>query len=460
MNERPTPVAQAPPAPATPARAPVRATQFEIELTDLAHGPFAVGRLEGQAVLVRGGVPGDRVIVRVTRRHARHLVADIVRILHPGPGRRRAPCPFHPACGGCPWQDVRYSDQLAAKVKNVRREVIRLTGGTDVVAVPAPAPSEWGYRRRIRLHVDSRRRIGFLRAQSHDAVEIDACLVAEDRLNAAIPAVRTLLRRLSTPVTECEILSRGELPGVALRIVGPHPPVRADAQEIARFLAAHPEVAGVVVLAPRFSRSWGDPRRRIAAADGEALDLAPLAFTQVNEDANHQLVASVVAAVTGVTASAEGTTSAASPGSPVRMLELHAGAGNFTRALAGVVATIHAVERSPSAAAALKQAARHLPQVTVEARAAAAAVDRLLAAGVRFDVVLADPPRQGLTDEISGLLTLRCPRLVVVSCDLATFARDARALIGGGYRLLAVDLVDLFPQTFHIELVARFELSS
>ncbi len=417
--------------------------EFDLTLTSLSHCPFAVGHRDGQAVLVRGGAPGDEVRARVVRRHARYLIADLVAVHRAGAARRAAPCPFHPVCGGCPWQQVTYPEQLEAKVANVRREMARLTGGSDVVSEIRPAPSEWAYRRRIRLHVDRRGRLGFMQAGSREVIEIDACRVAEEGPSAAIVAARDLIRRLRTPIGECEIGGRGDLRGVVLRLSAEGRLAGGDSGEIRRFLAATPKISGTVISGRGWSRAWGDTRIRIRAPDGAAIDVPTTAFIQVNEAANLMLVHAVRDLI--------------APSPADHLLELQAGAGNFTLALAPEVARLHAVERERGAASALRRAVRRLPQVTVEEAAAAAALDRLLAAGRRFDAVLADPPRQGLGAEIEGLLALAPPRLVVVSCDLATFARDARRLIAGGYRLGRVDLVDLFPQTFHIELVARLE---
>jgi 23S rRNA (uracil1939-C5)-methyltransferase len=418
--------------------------EFLLELTDLAHGPYAVGRLDGQAVLVRGGAPGDLVVARIARRHARYLEAEILEVRRPGPGRRTAPCHHYPDCGGCSWQHLEYSGQLAAKASSVRRELARIAeGGPTVVGEPAAAPAEWAYRRRIRLHIDRQGRVGFLRARSHRVVEVDSCPVVEPALAAALAPARRLVQLLRTPVVECEVTARGELPGVALVLGAVGPPARQDRARVERFLAETPEVAGVVLAGRGWSRTWGDVRVRVEAADGSRLTLSPRAFSQVNEAANRLLIARVI--------------DAASPGPGMRALELHAGAGNFTLALAPRLAALHAVERNPRAVAALKRAARRWPQVTVERAPASEVLRRLSRDDVPIDLVLVDPPRRGIREELAGLLGLRPRRIVYVSCDLATLTRDARALVARGYRLPRVDLVDLFPQTFHIELVARFE---
>jgi len=433
----------------TPPRHP-GALSVDLTLESLGHGPFAIGRLEGQAVLVRGGAPGDEITARITRRHARYLEAVITAVRRPGPGRRAAPCPAYPLCGGCSWQHLHYPEQLAAKVANVRRELKRLPGGEEAFGLAVAAPAEWAYRRRIRLSVDPAARVGFMRAESHAVVEIESCPVAEPAVAAAICPARALARELTTPVASCDVNARGELPGAVLTFSATGPFGRGDRGRIERFLARTPEVAGVVVTGRGFTFNHGAVTVRQATASGAPVELPPAIFTQAHAAANELLVDRVLAAA-----------APAAPAAPAaRALELFAGAGNFTLALAPAVAALHAVELSMRAAAALRRAVRRLPQVTIERAPAAAALTRAVAAGEQYDLVLLDPPRTGLRDEVQPLLALGAPRLVMVSCDLATFARDARALLAGGYRFERVDLVDLFPQTFHVELVAAFTRSA
>jgi 23S rRNA (uracil1939-C5)-methyltransferase len=426
--------------------AATRGSTIQVELTSLANGPYAVGHVDGLAVLARGGAPGDTVLASVTRAHARHLEAVVESVLVPGPARRIAPCPYYPECGGCSWQHLDYAAQLAAKAANVARELARLGVAPGALMAPVPAPAEWDYRRRIRLHVDRQGRLGFMRAASRRAIEIDRCLIAAPELSAAIPHVRRLVRALRTPVTAVDLTTRGDLAGVVLVLHAAAAPGHRDRAAAERFVAETPGVTGVVLVCGGAVRTIGETRVRMEAGAGRTVEVSPLAFLQVNAAANALLVAAVAGAVDPL---------------PVdRALELHAGAGNFTVALAPRVAALHAVERDRFGALALARAARRIPGLTVERAPARAALGRLESAGTRFDWVLADPPRTGLRTELPGLLALRPPRIVYVSCDLATLVRDARALLAGGYALTRLELVDLFPQTHHMELVARFETTA
>ncbi|HWN81881.1 MAG TPA: 23S rRNA (uracil(1939)-C(5))-methyltransferase RlmD, partial [Candidatus Udaeobacter sp.] len=378
--------------------------------------------------------------------HARYLTAEVQAVLAPGPARREPPCPYVATCGGCSWQHIDYPAQLAAKLANVTREFARLGISASAIAPPIAAPAEWGYRRRIRLHLDRDRRLGFLRPESRRVVEIDSCTIAEPALSTAIPAARRLVRSLRFPVVELELVSRGALPGLVMVLRAAAPPEHLDRSRIERFLTEQPSVTGVLVTGQGFLRTFGEVRVRVSASNGKALDVSPLAFSQVNPAANALLVGAVLAAI--------------HPEPVLRVLELYAGAGNFTLALAPQVAALHAVERDRFAAEALARAAERLPGVTIERAAVGPALARLTQAKSEFEVVLADPPRSGLREELPGILALAPRRILYISCDLATLARDTRVLLGAGYGLTSLQLVDLFPQTHHAELVARFDTVS
>jgi tRNA/tmRNA/rRNA uracil-C5-methylase (TrmA/RlmC/RlmD family) len=245
------------------------------------------------------------------------------------------------------------------------------------------------------------------------------------------------------PVIELELLTRGELPGVVVAIAAGAVPGHRDRAHVERVLATEPAISGVVVAGRGFLRTFGEVRVRVAAPGGFTYDVSPLAFSQVNPAANALLVGAVL--------------EAAEPDAAMRSLELFAGAGNFTLALGPRVAALHAVERDRFGAEALRRVAGWIPGTTVERATAGEALRRLALARTPFDLVLADPPRTGLREEIPGILALRPRRFIYIACDLATLARDTRLMQDRGYALTRLQLVDLFPQTHHAEFVARFD---
>ncbi|MCW5893512.1 MAG: class I SAM-dependent RNA methyltransferase [bacterium] len=221
-------------------------------------------------------------------------------------------------------------------------------------------------------------------------------------------------------------------------------PGPADVRATETLLAAEPTVRGAVLLGGGARLVVGDPRLRVAVEPDLALEIPADAFTQVHPDANLLLVATVLEL--GAFASGE------------RVLDLYAGAGNFGLPIARRGAAVTAIERSGVAVAAARDNAARLGlDVTTLEHDVAAGLAAL--PGAAFDAVVLDPPRAGATDAIPQLLARRPPRIVYVSCDPATLARDARALVAGGYRLLRAQPVDLFPHTYHVETAAEFRLT-
>jgi 23S rRNA (uracil1939-C5)-methyltransferase len=211
-------------------------------------------------------------------------------------------------------------------------------------------------------------------------------------------------------------------------------------------------VRGVFAHGPHWAWQRGDLSISVRPLEsGPPIAVPATAFIQANPAANQALVGAMLAA--------------AAPAKTDRVLELHAGSGNFAVALAPRVATLRAVERHRGAARALGTTVRsrgwkHVAVIAADAAQELETLAERVAAldGVAgFDLVVADPPRTGMAAEAALLARLKPPRLVYISCDLATFARDARILLAAGYRLSGVQPIDLFPQTFHIELVASFE---
>src|SRR5208337_1415672 len=170
--------------------------QLEIETMTL--GPFGVGHLDGKTVMVPNVVIGDLVDVRMKSEHRDYSLAELERILRPGPGRRQPPCPFLPRCGGCDWQQISYPAQLELKARLIAGELSRAAG---TVVSPenliAPAPAEFGYRSRIRLKIGASGKLGFHELGSDRLVEIDRCLRSEEgiELDSARELAAALGRR-------------------------------------------------------------------------------------------------------------------------------------------------------------------------------------------------------------------------------------------------------------------------
>jgi 23S rRNA (uracil1939-C5)-methyltransferase len=415
-----------------------------LSIDSLAYGGQGVARSDRGVVLVGGVVPGDVVRARVVDEKKGWREAELVEVLEPSRHRRTPPCPWQPECGGCPWQPVDYTVQLRAKEAAVRDALVRIGGfPPDAIDVRPIVPSrEWDYRHRVNLRVDGEQRLGYYRHRSHRLVEIDECRIADETVNRHLAVARDWLRGVSTEIRRVEIASAAE--GRAVFVANAEGAYRHDGEYHERFLRTHPTVRGVVLFGSGWRRAFGDPAVALDVGEGITIETRG-GFTQVNPEGNRALVREVLAA--------------AEPRSGDRVLDLYCGAGNLTVPLARRVRETVGVESDPQALAdARRNADRHgLGACRFLQQEAAAAARGLAAEGERFDVVVLDPPRSGAAGVVPSLASLTLRRVVYVSCDPTTLARDLGKLAALDFELGAIQPIDLFPQTYHVETVVRLD---
>lgn len=425
-------------------------TQLEIEIDTLTYGRAAIGRTaDGKVVFVDRAAPGDRARVTITRDRGSYTEARLEEVLVAGDARVDPPCPLVDRCGGCPWQHVDYTRQLVAKKQSVVDALERIAGIAAPVVEPiVPSPSTLGYRNRLKLRFDTGR-IGFYSAHTHRLVPIDDCIVAEPAVREALETVRTLVSSLSTPVRRVEIAARGELSGVVIALTSEGRLRRADVHRVRDFLAVRGNpVRGVVLWGRGWRRVWGDTRRRNPIVGGLHGETAGTAFGQVNTAANRLLVERVLQVV--------------NPRPTDGVLDLYAGAGNFALAIAGRVRQVVAVESDRDSVESGRRSCEYnrLGNVVfrhdrVEPFLAARSAGPMDAP----DVVIVNPPRSGLAAAAAPVARIRAQRVVYVSCNPTTLARDLRTLIEHGYALRSAAPLDLFPHTFHVETVCDLQLT-
>jgi 23S rRNA (uracil1939-C5)-methyltransferase len=375
----------------------------------LSNDGAGVGRHpDGRVLFVAGTAPGDHVRVRIIEAQRRLLRGEVEELLTPGPGRVEPRCPLVDRCGGCSWQHVDYETQLAAKadiVADALRRIAKLDLEDPVEMVPSPSPYE--YRSRARLLVRGGRP-GFRAAASRDHVPVDDCPVLAAPLRAALAELAAATRANG----EWE-LALGE-PSAAWPDGVRCAPLAEGAEDL--------------------ELSAGGARVRIVAGG----------FAQ----ANALLLAALVDAV------------CAAAGRGAALLELYAGAGFLTLPLARAFERVLAVEAVAPAVERLRSAALEAGLRHVEARAEDAGRFAESPALTAFapDVVCVDPPRAGLAPEVVTALCRPGPRrLIYLSCDPATLARDLADLHAGRWRVASLCAFDLFPQTPHVETLVRLE---
>jgi 23S rRNA (uracil1939-C5)-methyltransferase len=403
----------------------------ELELRSLAYGGDAVGQLAGKVVFVPLGAPGDRARIKIVKEHASYSRAELVEVLAPGPGRRAPPCTLFGRCGGCQWQHVSYPVQAEAKHQILQRALASVDA--DVLPL-GEAPAELGYRRRIRAHwrvgADGVA-LGFLRRGSDRLLDVDRCPLLAAPLQQGFDVGRRALQ----VARDCS----GTLVAVAGETGEVHVSVRVQRRSrrarvrMATLLSAlqrPPVVGGQVQLGHR-TLAFGAQSVECGEVHGSAA-----AFIQANPDQDRRLreLAHGWAGARGL-----------------RVLELFAGVGNLTRGLAAAAREVVAVESAPAATRLLERNVQG-PLVPLH-RSAESAVEELARRGERFDVVVLNPPREGCVQVAERLGELGVARVVYVSCDPMTLARDLGVLGRQGLRVERAQGLDMMPQTFHVETV-------
>lgn len=366
---------------------------------------------------VPGAVPGDRVRVAGGRRRGSVVEAELVAIEQPSPDRRTPPCAWDAACGGCDLASL----APEARARAMAAALGRLFGQDGPAAwVASPRPTT--HRARVKLAIDDGR-LGYRAARSHTLVEIGACAVAREPVQAGLVALRALPPGALAGLGTVEIRTDGRRVVYAFESAGRAPDGAA--------LAALGDVAidGRAV--------HGDPRLWLSVA-GLRLRASPRSFYQVNLDGNEALVAHVRDAIAAVAAE--------------RVLDLYAGIGNLTLPIAATGVPVVAVEREGQATADLRVSAA-ANALDARVRVVERAVEKFDPSSEPFDAVVLDPPRAGAPGVVGTLLRQRPRRIVYVSCHAPSAAQDLKAAGRAGYRVVAVTGFDLFPDTRHFEAV-------
>ncbi len=420
---------------------------LELEIESLAYGRAGVGRADGKVVFVEGTAPGDTIRAVVTKDQGSYLEAQLDEILTPASSRVTPPCPIVDTCGGCPWQHIDYDAQLAAKHRNVVDALERIGGFKEPpVRAVVPSPKEFGYRNRLKLRFDHGK-LGFYSARTHSLVPVSDCMVAEDRVRNALPEVQEFAAGLATRPIRVEIAERGTQAGVVVAINCEGRLRKSDAHRVKAVVNDDgSSIRGVVMWGRGWRREWGNTKRVHRAGSGDiTIGSRGASFGQVNSGANRALVERVEMAL--------------DPLADGRLLDLYAGAGNFSIPLAAKASRVLAIESDgPSVEAGTESAERAgLTNVSFEKRT----VEEFLAEGRRgtYDRVLVNPPRSGLRANARAIGKLAAPVLVYVSCNPTTLARDLAVLAEEGYTLTEAMPIDLFPHTFHVETVCRTQLT-
>jgi 23S rRNA (uracil1939-C5)-methyltransferase len=405
---------------------PARGESIQLTVEKPAAGGRMIARLNGQIVLVGGAIPGERVTARVERVGKGVVYADTVSVADPSPDRRTMAA--DPLCGGCLYAHIDYPRQLDIKgqvIADAFGRIGRLTLPSAVLVARSP---EEGYRMRARFHLRGRR-AGFFREGTHDL-----CDARQSR--QLLPATCDVLDRISVALVSLGLETTGDI-DLSENVDASERVVCADAGTTVdvRVRDQLGDIEGVTGTGPDASVT------DVIAVEGAAVRLRRnvRSFFQGNRYLLNALVSHVVGLVP-----AGGD-----------LLDLYAGSGLFSvTAAAARGVRVTAVEGDGVACSDLHENASAHASVAVHHQPVEEFLDRRRD---RPAVVVVDPPRTGLSRAaLDGVIRLRAGRLVYVSCDVATLARDSRGLVNAGYAIERADAFDLFPNTPHVETVAVF----
>ncbi len=381
---------------------------IELHIDRMSFGTAAVGRIKPPGeeraivVFVEGAAPGELVRVKLTKSHKSYWDAKLIAVLEPSSERVEPPCPVFQQCGGCQWQHLTYPAQLSAKAEILIHQLNRSTKiPSDEIKAKLQihgASSPYGYRARLQAHGDGNG-LGFFAPASHSIVHADRCLVA-------------------------------------------HP----DIQKAWTDFAANRPLAELANGSGQFKVEW---TRTPSGQVKEAMNLkhGAFGFTQVNPEQNAVLVKVIAELAKG----------------EKLLFDLYGGDGNLTHLLTGAFAHIISVDNfndglPPGAIQAPLKTGRHFVREKVEDFLAE---QQWLDWGFSspIDCIIADPPRDGLREAAGRIAGLRAPRVLLVSCDPSTLARDLTAFTSSRYQVDAIHLIDMFPQTYHMETVVSLVLN-
>lgn len=410
------------------------AEHIHLRIAKIVHNGLGFARHEGQACLVKYAIAGELVKARIERRHKQFIEATAVEIPEPSPERVQPPCPLFYTCGGCHLQHMSYAQQLASKAQALEDSLQRIGKFSDL-EIPAPiaSPAQLHYRIKagLKVHLQPDVRIGLYEEKTHELIDIERCLLLDERLNAALPLLRDLYRE--------------------------KPLVKAQVQFIDMLVC---RASDAIVL-----RAWSSPRKartfslslksgRLQPGAGHAHDSVrdlsfirtPDAFCQVNAAQNETMIDVVLDYL--------------EPGPSRRVLDLYCGSGNFSLFLGRQGAEVFGIEMNPAAVEQARVNAHANAINRCRFETADVSTLRLTKLPFKCTDVLVNPPRSGCAPAVIGqILKLRPHSIVYVSCNPATLARDARLLCDGGYQPERIQPLDMFPQTCHSETVMKLVTS-
>ncbi len=431
------------------------ATPVETTINSLSHEGRGVARINGKTTFIDGALPGERVMFRYIRGHARFDEGIVVEVLKPSSLRIEPKCKHFLQCGGCSLQHLSPADQIGHK-QGVLLEQLRHIGAVEPEAILPPLTGiTWGYRRKARLavkHVVKKGKVlvGFREKHGGFVADISRCVVLHPAVGERITELQQLIGGLTikNQIPQIEIAVGDQNAVLVFRHL--REPSQDDLHKLADFQAATGlsvclQPGGLDSVAPLNAST--DTKLSYRLQDfGLEMHFLPTDFTQVNFDINQPMVKRVIDLL--------------APTNEESVLDLFCGLGNFSLPLAKYAASVTAVEVSADLIERARRNAKSNGIANVEFHACDLMQAALEASFLRrhYDKILLDPPRSGAEQAVRHMDLNKASRLVYVSCNPATLARDAGILVNEkGFKLKQAGVMDMFPHTSHVESIALFE---
>ena len=409
-----------------------------------------MARIDGKVVFIPYTMTGDEAWVEIAEEKKRYSMARLIQIIEPSPGRVNPPCPYFGTCGGCQWQHIDYSIQGELK-KEILGETLKRLGKLNeippVSVVPSPKP--YDYRVRVQLKVKGKK-MGYYHEKSHQIVDVAHCPISHPLVNQIIEELREDLDAL-VRMEEIEInVSPEERSGVLL--FHAHSYDQRAEYFMEELLRSQAILRGIAITQKDGFRFLGDPALNFTIPLSQERDkrelklrISPGSFSQVNPEQNQRLIQTVL--------------QFSKVDQEDRVIDLYAGAGNLTLPLAMEAREVLGIEENRMAFEDAQFNAErngikngHFIQARVE--------DVLLDWKRETpDLIVLDPPRTGCKTVLDQVVRLKPKKIVYVSCEPTTFARDLGLFSERGYSLQRLSLIDMFPQTYHMETVGLLQQS-
>ncbi|MEO8400978.1 MAG: 23S rRNA (uracil(1939)-C(5))-methyltransferase RlmD [Gammaproteobacteria bacterium] len=429
---------------------------IEINITSLSHDGRGIAEINGKTTFVTGALPQEKVTCKISKKHSRYNDAEVIDVITASPDRTTPPCAHFSICGGCSMQHINANAQIILKQQALLDQLKRFGNVVPEQILPPIVGNTVGYRRKARLGVRYVRKkekllVGFREKMSNYLADIEQCIVLHPSVGIRLTALSELVRGLSQyeQIPQIEVAVSDQATALVFRHM-----TDLTTADLAMLVEFGKKYDFQIYLQPnspaRIHKIWPNDQNEMLSyfLPDHALEMRfhPLDFTQVNGEVNRLMIKQALQML--------------DPQSSETVLDLFCGLGNFTLPIARLAKHVVGIEGSIQMVERARENAAHNQISNTEFHAANLMENPEQASWAKksYDKILIDPPRTGAKEIIPFISTCQPKRIVYVSCNPATLARDAGELVyNHHYKLKQIGVINMFPHTSHIEAIALFE---